>query len=152
MFRVPMLQQLDTQSPFNKTFCYYWSYPGSNADVGAAHSVELMFVFNLRGMGTSSTFNGTNNSDEIFTTVQQMWTNFARCGNPSTDKVEWKTYSADDQNVMVIAGPGDMHMENGLLADQYKAVLHLTSYYQFMDKYFTPGYLLDIAAAREQKA
>ena len=152
MFRVPMLQQLDTQSPFNKTFCYYWSYPGSNADVGAAHSVELMFVFNLRGMGTSSTFNGTNNSDEIFTTVQQMWTNFARCGNPSTDKVEWKTYSADDQNVMVIAGPGDMHMEKGLLADQYKAVLHLTGYYQFMDKYFTPGYLLDIVAAREQKA
>lgn len=53
MFRVPMLQQLDTQSAFNKTFCYYWSYPGSNAEVGAAHSVELIFVFNLRGVGTS---------------------------------------------------------------------------------------------------
>ena len=60
-----------------------------------------------------------------------LWTNFARCGNPSTDKVEWKAYSVDDQNVLVIAGLG---------------------YYQFMDKFFTPGYLLDIVAARQQNA
>ncbi|MBO5596527.1 MAG: carboxylesterase/lipase family protein [Bacteroidales bacterium] len=149
MFRVPMLQQLDVQSAFNKTFSYYWSYPGSSVDVGAAHSVELIFVFNLRGVGTGSSFNGTNVTDELFTTVQQMWTNFARCGNPSTDKVEWKAYSADDQNVLVIAGPGDLHIEQGLLAEQYKTVLPLLGYYQFMDKFFTPGYLLDIVAARK---
>ena len=151
MFRIPMLQQLDAQSAFNKTFCYYWSYPGSNADMGAAHSVELIFVFNLRGIGTGCSFNGTNISDEIFTTVQQMWTNFARCGNPSTDQVEWKAYSADDQNVLDIAGPGDIRIKHDLLVDQYKAVLPLVGYYQFMDKCFTPGYLLDIVAAREQK-
>ena len=149
MFRVPMLQQLDVQSAFNKTFCYYWSYPASNPEIGAAHSVELMFVFNVRGLGTSSTFNGTNNSDEIFNTVQQMWTNFARSGNPSTDKVEWKAYAAQDQNVLLIAGPGNIHVEKGLLAEQYKAVLPLLGYYQFMDKFFTPGYLLDIVAARK---
>ena len=151
MFRVPMLQQLDVQSAFNNTFCYYWSYPGSNADVGAAHSVELLFVFNLRGVGTANPFNGTNISDEIFTTVLQMWTNFARCGNPSTDKVEWKAYSADARNVMVIAGPGDMHIEQNLLADQYKAVLPLVGYYQFMDKYFTPCYLLSVIAERNKE-
>ncbi|MBQ2172538.1 MAG: carboxylesterase family protein, partial [Bacteroidales bacterium] len=149
MFRVPMLLQLDVQSAFNKTFSYYWSYPSSNADLGAAHSVELIFVFNLRGVGTASSFNGTNISDEIFTTVQQMWTNFARCGNPSTDKVEWKAYSADDQNVLDIAGPGDIRIKKGLLAEQYKAVLPLLGYYQFIDKFFTPGYLLDIMAARK---
>ena len=149
MFRVPMLLQLDAQSKFNKTFCYYWSYPGSDPDIGAAHSVELMFVFDLRGIGTNSPFNGTNNSDEIFTAVQQMWTNFARCGDPSTDRVEWKAYSADDPNVLDIAGPGDISIKHGLLADQYKAVIPLVGYYQFMDKYFTPGYLLDIIAARE---
>ena len=149
MFRVPMLQQLGVQSAFNKTFSYYWSYPSSNAEVGAAHSVELMFVFNVRGLGTSSTFNGTNNSDEIFTSVQQMWTNFARCGNPSTDKVEWKAYSAQDRNVLDIAGPGDIRIKKDLLASQYKAVLPLLGYYQFMDKFFTPGYLIDIVAARK---
>ena len=149
MFRVPMLQQLGVQSAFNKTFSYYWSYPSSNAEVGAAHSVELMFVFNVRGLGTSSTFNGTNNSDEIFTSVQKMWTNFARCGNPSTDKVEWKAYSAQDQNVLDIAGPGDIRIKKDLLASQYKAVLPLLGYYQFMDKFFTPGYLIDIVAARK---
>ncbi len=152
MFRVPMLQQLDEQSAFNKTFCYYWSYPSSNADVGAAHSAELIFVFDLRCVGTGSAFNGTNISDEIFDAVQQMWTNFARCGNPSTDKVEWKEYSANEPNVLVIAGPGDLRNEQGLLADQYKAVLPLIGYYQFMDKYFTPGYMLDIIAARGQNS
>jgi para-nitrobenzyl esterase len=149
MFRVPMLQQLDVQSAFNKTFCYYWSYPGSNADIGAAHSVELLFEFDLRCVGTSSAFNGTNIPDEIFEAVQQTWTNFARCGDPSTDEIVWKAYSADEQNVLVIAGPDDIRIEKGLLADQYKAVLPLLGYYQFMDKYFTPHYLLDIVAARE---
>ena len=149
MFRVPMLQQLDAQSAFNKTFCYYWSYPGSNPDVGAAHSVELLFVFDLRSVGTGSAFNGTNIPEEIFTAVQQTWTNFARCGNPSTDRIDWKAYSADEQNVLDIAGPGDIRIKKGLLADQYKAVLPLLGYYQFMDKYFTPKYLLDIVAARK---
>ena len=152
MFRVPMLEQLDAQSAFNKTFCYYWSYPSSNAEVGAAHSVELLFVFDLRGVGTNSPFNGTNNSEDIFEAVQQMWTNFARYGNPSTDQIEWKAYSTHDQNIMVIAGPGDLHIEHDLLSDQYKAVLPLVGYYQFMDKYFTPKYLLDIIAAREQNS
>ena len=149
MFRIPMLQQLDVQSAFNKTYCYYWSYPGSNPDMGAAHSVELIFVFNDRG---DSSFNGTNTAEEIYTTVQQMWTNFARCGNPSTDQIEWKAYSANDQSVMVIAGPGDWRNEKNLLAKQYEAVLPLTGYYQFMDKFFTPSYLLDIMAAREQNS
>ena len=149
MFRVPMLQQLDAQSAFNKTFSYYWSYPSSDAQIGAAHSVELIFVFNLRDIGTGSTFNGTNISDEIYTSVLQMWTNFARCGNPSTDKIEWKAYSADEQNVLDIAGPGDIRIKKNLLADQYKAVLPLLGYYQFMDKFFTPHYLLDVVAERK---
>ena len=67
-------------------------------------------------------------------------------------RIDWKAYSADDQNVMDIAGPGDMRIKQGLLADQYKAVLPLIGYYQFMDKYFTPGYMLDIIAAREQNS
>ena len=144
-----MLKQLDVQSAWGKTYCYYWSYPGSNPDVGAAHSVELLFVFDLRCVGTTSAFNGTNIPDEIFDAVQQMWTNFARCGNPSTDQIEWKAYSAGDQNVLVIAGPGDIHIEQDLLIDQYKAVLPLVGYYQFMDKFFTRQYLMDIVAARK---
>ena len=78
-----------------------------------------------------------------------MWTNFARCGNPSTDWIEWKAYSANDQNVLDIAGPGDIRIKHGLLAEQYKAVLPLLGYYQFMDNYFTPTYLFDIIAARK---
>ena len=60
--------------------------------------------------------------------------------------------NADDQNVLVIAGPGDLRIKKDLLADQYKAVLPLVGYYQFMDKYFTPHYLLDIVDAREKNS
>ena len=45
--------------------------------------------------------------------------------------------------------PEDLRIKKDLLADQYKAVLPLVGYYQFMDKYFTPHYLLDIVAARK---
>ena len=152
MFRIPMLQQLDVQSAFNKTFSYYWSYPSSDANIGAAHSVELIFVFDLRGIGTSSAFNGTNISDEIYEAVMQMWTNFARCGDPSTEEIDWKAYSKDEQNVLDIAGPGDIRVKKGLLAEQYKAVLPLIGYYQFIDKYFTPGYMLEIIAEREKNS
>jgi len=38
----------------------------------------------------------------------------------------------------VIAGPDDIHIEQGLLADQYKAVLPLLGYYQFMDWISSP--------------
>ena len=150
MFRVPMLMQLDEQSRFNKNnFCYYWSYPASNAEVGAAHSVELLFEFDVRCVGTTSAFNGTNIPEEIFTAVQQTWTNFARCGNPSTDQIDWKAYSVDDRNVLDIAGPDDIRIKHDLLVDQYKAALPLVDYYQFIDKYFTPSYSIEIIAARE---
>ena len=63
--------------------------------------------------------------------------------------MEWKAYSAQDRNVLDIAGPGDIRIKKDLLASQYKAVLPLLGYYQFMDKFFTPGYLTDIVAARK---
>ena len=60
------MKKLFTVDDLNKTFCFYWSYPSSNGEMGAAHSVELIFVFDFRGVGTSSPFNGTNIPDEIF--------------------------------------------------------------------------------------
>ena len=33
--------------------------------------------------------------------AKEMWTNFARTGNPSTDKYQWKKFSGDDRQTMV---------------------------------------------------
>ena len=33
--------------------------------------------------------------------VKEMWTNFARTGNPSTEKYAWKKFSGEDRQTMV---------------------------------------------------
>ena len=40
------------------------------------------------------------------------------------------------------------YLNSEITGDYDKAVTPLVGYYQFMDKYFTPHYLLDIVAAR----
>ena len=57
------------------------------------------------------------------------------------------------ENISAFGGdPGNVHIVHGLLSEQYKAVLPIVGYYQFMDKYFTPSYLLDIVAEREKNS
>ena len=69
-------------------------------------------------------------------------------GDPSTDQIEWKPYSADDQNVLDIAGghshqtgPADRTVQGrappGRLLSVHGQVLY-------------PHYLSEIVAAREQ--
>ena len=43
----------------------------------------------------------SNEECEFRHVAKEMWTNFARTGNPSTDKYEWKKFSGDDRQTMV---------------------------------------------------
>jgi len=64
-------------------------------------------------------------------------------GKETDELIIWKGIPYATQPV------GKLRWKKALPAEQYKAVLPLLGYYQFMDHYFTPHYLLDIIAACE---
>ena len=57
----------------------------------------IVFFAALTGQGDGAcfgVFDGVcDNIDEnLADTVQKMWVNFARCGDPSTDTIHWEKY------------------------------------------------------------
>jgi len=70
--------------------------------LGAIHAAELPYLFDnplADPMGSGEIV--STEDCEFRHVVKEMWTNFARTGNPSTDKYEWKKFSGDDRQTMV---------------------------------------------------
>lgn len=83
------------------TYMYYVEKPGLNELVGVQHGAELPYLFD----------NSFNHLGEIFEPqecefrheIKEMWVNFAKTGNPSSAKHEWKKFSGDDRQTMVFS-------------------------------------------------
>lgn len=83
------------------TYMYYVEKPGLNELVGVQHAAELPYLFD----------NSINHLGEIFEPqecefrheIKEMWVNFAKAGNPSSAKHEWKKFSGDDRQTMVFS-------------------------------------------------
>ena len=70
--------------------------------LGAIHATEITYLFDTSlpdPMGSGEIV-GTDEC-EFRHVAKEMWTNFAKTGNPSTDKYEWKKFSGDDRQTMV---------------------------------------------------
>ena len=81
-------------------FLYYWTYPSSVPNYGACHAVELAYIFNNF---TESSFIGDKNINYKLAEISQnMWTNFAKDGNPSTEDYNWKKYDTKNNYSMVL--------------------------------------------------
>jgi para-nitrobenzyl esterase len=92
---------------------YYWTEPSKLKFRKACHAVELAYVFdNLN----ETIYTGERGDEQLARTVQNMWANFARFGNPSTDSVEWEEYSTDKKETMVLCK--DCHMEERIKDNQ----------------------------------
>ena len=65
--------------------------------VGACHCVELAYVFNnlQETIYTGGLVNGT-----LAKEVQNMWVNFAKTGNPSTDHHIWREYNPYERRTL----------------------------------------------------
>ena len=92
-FRIPALKLAQLHSKNNgNVFLYYWTYPSSVPNYGACHAVELAYIFNNF---TESSFIGNKNINYKLAEISQnMWTNFAKNGNPSTKEYIWKKYDS----------------------------------------------------------
>ena len=127
LFRLPAVKQAEEHKKNGgKTYMYYWTEPSKKKYRKACHAVELAYVFdNL----DETIYTGERGDEELAHSVQNMWANFARCGNPSIEDIEWKEYSLGDKETMVLCK--DYHMENNILKKQ-KEVL-----YDLLDKFIS---------------
>lgn len=100
LFRVPALAQAESHSENGgSAYVYHWTYPGEDETIGACHAIELSYVFNNL---QETIYTGNHVSEELAETVQDMWVNFARCGNPSTEDISWEAYNSDTKITMVL--------------------------------------------------
>ncbi|MBQ1638696.1 MAG: carboxylesterase family protein, partial [Ruminococcus sp.] len=81
----------------------------------ACHAVELAYVF---GNLDETIYTGERADEELSDTVMQMWTNFARTGDPSTESLEWQPYDENSRISMIISG--EPHTSRDVLQRQRK--------------------------------
>lgn len=101
MFRLPAVEQATLHHRNGgRAYMYYWTVPSSLPKRMACHAVELSYVF---GNLEETIYTGEIADEALSDTVIQMWTNFARTGNPSTDDLIWEPYTEQKRATMVIS-------------------------------------------------
>jgi len=84
------------------TYMYFIRKPVTTPQLGAIHACEIPYLFDTclpDPMGSGEIV--STEDCEFRHVAKEMWTNFARTGNPSTDKYVWKKFSGDDRQTMV---------------------------------------------------
>ena len=84
------------------TYMYYIRKPELTPEVGVMHATELCYLFDHPYAGTEVDREDAGLEEcEFRHVIKEMWTNFARCGDPSTEKYEWKQFSEEDRQTLV---------------------------------------------------
>ncbi len=116
MFRLPAIKQAELHSKNGgRAFMYYWTEPSVNPYCGACHAVELAYVF---GNTEETIFTGKPADKALSDLTMQLWTNFARTGDPSTESLLWKPYDVEERQTMVLSA--QPHAESDVLGAQRK--------------------------------
>ena len=116
MFRLPAIHQAEEHAQNGgKAYMYYWTVPSALPLRKACHAVELAYVF---GNLDETLYTGERADETISDMVMQLWTNFARSGDPSAEGLEWKPYDKRARNSMVISE--NPHLSKDVLRMQRK--------------------------------
>ena len=100
LFRMPAVCQAQSHASHgNRTYMYYWTYPSAIKPLKACHAVELSYVFNNLD---ETIYTGEKADEKLAATVQNMWANFAKTGDPSVKEAVWEPYSESQRNTMVL--------------------------------------------------
>jgi para-nitrobenzyl esterase len=100
LFRIPMNKQAEYHSNNGgNTYVYHWTYPGEDETMGACHAIELSYIFNNL---QEKDYTGNKINQALADEVQEMWINFARYGNPSTNKTKWEKYDSIKRKTMIL--------------------------------------------------
>ena len=100
VFRIPAIAQAQAHAlNGGRTYMYYWTKKSAIPHYGACHAVELAYVF---GNVDDKIFTGERADEDLSRTVQQMWVNFAKTGDPGTTDHPWELYDAVRRQTMFI--------------------------------------------------
>ncbi len=125
LFRIPAMKQAELCAENgNNVYTYYWTMPGENETIGACHAIELIYVFNNPQV---TIYNGNVYNRELADTVQNMWVNFARTGDPSTETITWQAYNGQTRMTMVLGE--EVRMESAIKDEQRKLIEPLLGHY-----------------------
>ena len=125
LFRIPALKQAELHAENGNTvYTYYWTMPGEDETTGACHATELIYVFNNPQV---TIYNGDVYDRGLADTVQDMWVNFARTGDPGTETIAWQPYNSQTRMTMVLGE--EVRMESGIKDGQRKLIEPLLGHY-----------------------
>ena len=125
LFRVPLTKIADYHSESGgNTYFYHWKLPGENKKLGACHNIELAYTLNNLDQDR---FNGKKINNEFADKIQEMWTNFAKTGNPSTSEITWEKYDTSKRKVILL--DEKIEMAEDLKEEQREILEPLLKYY-----------------------
>jgi len=123
-FRVPAQEQLLLHSDNGgNSYHYFWTFPSGLKNKGACHAVELSSVFNNLN---EKIYTGENINENLAREVRKMWVNFAKTGDPSTEKYKWYKYERNTKKTMVLGD--DIHIKENLLSRRTAIIEKLLKY------------------------
>jgi para-nitrobenzyl esterase len=105
--RQPSILLAEGQSHHSDVFMYLWTWDSQVPGLGAAHAIELPFVFgNLRDQSAVA-LTGTNPPAALSRRIQAAWAAFALTGNPTAaGDTAWPRYTAASRATMLLSdGP-----------------------------------------------
>ena len=92
-WRIPAVRLADAHASTARASTYTYEFarrsPQFKGRLGAAHSVEIPFVFDTLGNGTEHLL-GTNPPQQLASTMHAAWVAFARSGDPGWPKYDLK--------------------------------------------------------------
>ena len=106
-----------------KAYMYYWTVPSAMPLRKACHAVELAYVF---GNLDETIYTGERADEALSDMVMQMWTNFARTGDPSVNGLGWFPYDESSRVSMVISK--EPHLKSDVLREQRELLSPLLHY------------------------
>jgi para-nitrobenzyl esterase len=107
-FWIPMVRLADAQSACGVPVWMYrfdWASPAAGGRLGAAHALDLPFVWNAIGHPTAQFLLGGESEDAraLATAMHDTWAAFIRTGEPSGAGLpDWPTYDAERRATLLI--------------------------------------------------
>lgn len=105
VFRIPATRLAEAHAPHAPVFEYLWSWqsPAWGGMIGAAHAIEIPFVFDLVEDHRLHVFVGPEAPSSLARATHDAWVAFAATGTPAAQGLpEWPRVDAPGRPVMVL--------------------------------------------------